>query len=342
MLGYGQGPSSPATERFWSSPSWARLEPPEFDLRSPRVVVVRTSLTFVHISDLHLSDPGPLDAAVWTSPKRLLAWNSWRRKRRHRFDRRILDAAARAIRNLEPAATLVTGDLTQLGLPREFEEARAWLPALGDPAQVALVPGNHDAQRREPWAKTMALWEPWLGDDLEPGREGANFPTCRVRHGVAILGVSTACPTPPLRASGRIGAAQLERLDARLAAEAEAGRPRIVLLHHPPVAGIVRDRKRLLDLAELHEVLERRGAELILHGHAHEPSEAWLRLGGREIPVVGAPALAEWRTDRPRGGRFHTYRFLDDAAVEITIHRWHDDSEAFVAEAPRILGGHRE
>ena len=43
-----------------------------------------------------------------------------------------------------PDHIAVTGDLINLGLPAEFEAARAWLQGLGAPDKVTVIPGNHD------------------------------------------------------------------------------------------------------------------------------------------------------------------------------------------------------
>ena len=61
----------------------------------------------------------------------------------HRSD--VLEAIMRDLRSERPDHVAVTGDLVNIALPAEFEHARRWLEALGPPADVSLVPGNHDA-----------------------------------------------------------------------------------------------------------------------------------------------------------------------------------------------------
>ena len=95
------------------------------------------------------------------------------------------------------------------------------------------------------------------------------FPTLRLRGDVALIGLSTARPSAPFFATGRLGERQLEALDRMLESTGADGRFRIVLLHHPPGRDTVRWRKSLRDGEALRDVLARRGAELILHGHAH-------------------------------------------------------------------------
>ena len=45
--------------------------------------------------------------------------------------------------------------------------------------------------------------------------DGAPFPFVRRRGPLALIGVSSAVPTPPLMATGRLGRAQLDALDRR-------------------------------------------------------------------------------------------------------------------------------
>ena len=85
--------------------------------------------------------------------KRALGYLSWRRKRRFEHRREVLDALQRDLNLEQVDQLLVTGDLTHIGLPSEFEQARDWLRQLGDASKVALVPGNHDSCVAAPEAR---------------------------------------------------------------------------------------------------------------------------------------------------------------------------------------------
>ena len=172
----------------------------------------------------------------------------------------------------------VTGDLTHLGLPQEFREAATWLARLGKPEAITVVPGNHDAYVRESWRETFAQWSAYMRGDGAGETNGPDdaFPSLRIRREVALIGLSTARPSAPFLATGRLGERQLQRLDRMLAQTAGSGLFRVVLLHHPPAAHTVRWRKSLLDGAALRDVLARHGAELVLHGHAHFSAATYL------------------------------------------------------------------
>jgi hypothetical protein len=52
-----------------------------------------------------------------------------------------------------------------------------------------------------------------------PRADGTPFPFVRRRGPLALIGVSSAVPTPPLMATGRLGRAQLDALDRRSGAD---------------------------------------------------------------------------------------------------------------------------
>ena len=102
----------------------------------------------------------------------------------------------------------VTGDLVNLSLPDEYNRARGWLQTLGSPRDVTLVPGNHDIYVRSVQQAPAKYWADYMrGDD---GLD--RFPFLRRRGNVALIGLSTALPTAPLLATGRLGKRQLARL----------------------------------------------------------------------------------------------------------------------------------
>jgi 3',5'-cyclic AMP phosphodiesterase CpdA len=126
-----------------------------------------------------------------------------------------------------------------------------------------------------------------------PIRDERGFPFVRRRGAVALLGVSTACPTPWAFATGRVGAEQLARL-ARLLEQLGAQTLfRVVLIHHPPVRGATATHKRLFGIARFQKIIRKHGAELILHGHTHLPTTHWIVDRNRAVPVVGVAAAGQ-------------------------------------------------
>jgi 3',5'-cyclic AMP phosphodiesterase CpdA len=291
-----------------------------------------------HLSDPHLSVPGSLGVHDWLG-KRALGYLSWRRRRRFEHRAEVLAALGADLARDPPEQILVTGDLTQLGTPGEFIQGRRWLETLGPPQRVGLVPGNHDCTRSEPWAGTLAHWQPYL--DGDGPRAGPTFPSLRRRGGLALIGLSSAVPTPPLLATGRVGETQLRELESLLAAAGRQGLFRVVYLHHSPVPGQDPWRKRLVDAPAVAGVIARAGAELVLHGHRHRIRAATLESQGRRIPVHGTasasalgrhgeaggysrylvlPGEREWRLELERRS-YDGARFQSCAKLEIRIPR---------------------
>jgi 3',5'-cyclic AMP phosphodiesterase CpdA len=179
-----------------------------------------------------------------------------------------------------PDHVAMTGDICNIGLPGEFPLAAKWLGTLGAPTEVSLAPGNHDTYMRSTLKLMSRELSPWMrGDD---GAQG--FPYLRRRDGVAIIGLCSGVPTLPFVASGKLGAAQLARLETLLRETRED--VRVVLIHHPPVDGGGNIRN-LIDHRDMAAILAREGAELLLHGHSHSISRKSMMGPKGQIPVLG-------------------------------------------------------
>jgi 3',5'-cyclic AMP phosphodiesterase CpdA len=239
--------------------------------------------TLAHLSDLHLACPPHLSELVG---KRGLGFINWQRKRKHIHGAEVLAAITRDVMAQSLDHIAVTGDLVNLSLAAEYERARAWLQMLGRPDDVTVVPGNHDIYVRGVEPAPAAFWGDYMrGDDGAVG-----FPFLRRRADVALIALSTALPTAPLLATGRLGDDQLRRFAQML--DEMRGLFRIVLIHHPPVNPARRYLRRLTDAAEFRRVLAEQGAELVLHGHDHRRAVAWLQAPQGKIPAVGVPSAS--------------------------------------------------
>lgn len=295
------------------------------------------SVLLAHFSDPHLTSLTPV-RAVRLINKRLLGYLSWRRRRRHIHSAQILEALLSDLAEVAADHLVVTGDLTHLGLPDEFDQAARWLTRLGSPQGVTIVPGNHDAYIAAPWSQTFAKWAPYLG--AEENSTVVNYPSLRVRGRLALIGLSSACPSLPFFAVGSLGREQLNRLEVLLEQTARQGLLRIILIHHPPVAGSVAWRKRLTDAALLAQVLARQGADLILHGHAHFSLTRELVAGQWRIPVLGVPSVSANLTDVRRAASYHLYHLVqqvDGWDLRLEVRRYSGAREGFLPAEKRRL-----
>jgi 3',5'-cyclic AMP phosphodiesterase CpdA len=162
------------------------------------------------------------------------------------------------------------------------------------------------------------------------------FPFVRVVGGVALVGVNSALPTPPAMAWGCLGGEQRARLAGVLDRLAAAGLFRLVLIHHPPLPGQASAGRGLRDAAALEELLQRHGAELVVHGHNHRNTLAWRTSSAGAFPVVGAPSASLGRRHRHEPlARYNLYRIDAGARVIELIGRGLAEPEGGIVEVER-------
>ncbi len=267
-----------------------------------------------HVSDLHvLSRTG----AQWRRivfNKRVTGYANLvlRRGRVHRRDYllAVLSAAAAAADHL-----VVTGDITNLSLEHEYEEACALLDEAARKTEVTVVPGNHDIylpvthdHRRFPhhFARFLQSDLPELARELPAGR----FPCVKLRGNVAIIALSSAVPRPPFVSAGYVGHAQLEALASVLAHPEVRRRTPIVLIHHPLVdqrLRLLQLRDGLVDAAALRRVLAPLERALVLYGHKHFRLRRSLATAAGRLDVIGASGAALDHPDASVRAGFNLY-----------------------------------
>jgi 3',5'-cyclic AMP phosphodiesterase CpdA len=259
-----------------------------------------------HFSDVHaLSLEG---AKAWQFlSKRAAGYLNLRLHRGEKYPVRLFEAVIEDINRERPDEVVCTGDLVNLSLEAEFQLARTILDRLAlGPSHVTVVPGNHDvytldALIAQPFWRVMRPYA--------EGDRGESFPTVRERGELAIIGVSTARPSPVPFADGAIGRKQLAALEDALARL--HGRFRILLLHHPPYRNRHWVLRGLRDRGALARVLRRVGCELVLHGHEHRDLRRELDGPDGPIPVIGVGS-GSYRDERPdRHARYNLYTIED-------------------------------
>lgn len=246
-----------------------------------------------HLSDVHL---GPLPDVSYRdlASKRVVGYINWQRNRRRHMHDAVIDTIVGDMKAQMPDHIAVTGDLVNLALDGEIEMAKSWLETLGAPHDVSVVPGNHDAYVPGAFGKVCRVWAPWMnGDGINHPIDRDAFPYLRVRGNVALIGVSTARATAPFMANGFFREGQAGRLARLLAETAGRGLFRVVMIHHPPVRAAVSQHKRLFGIRRFQKVVARHGAEIVVHGHSHDPSLYFIGSGKSRIPVVGVAAAGQ-------------------------------------------------
>ena len=273
-----------------------------------------TALTIAHLSDLHLGPIRGFTPRFWNL-KRLSGYWNWRRRRQADHQRGVLDRLVADLKAQRPDHIVVTGDLANIGLPQEHIDALAWLKGLGPPDRVSVIPGNHDIYARGGRDLGTRRWADYMrsnaeGAPLLGAASAADFPFVRRLGGIALIGLNSAVPTPPLIAAGRAGKEQLARLANVLDGARRQGLFRLLLIHHPPLPGQASATRGLRDAAALQGILYGHGAELVIHGHNHlDMLTLQASASGTPIPIVGvASASLARRHGREGLARYNLYR----------------------------------
>jgi len=303
------------------------------------------TFTLAHLSDFHLSSLNKLKVRDLLN-KRIFGYAKWRLRRRSEHSPVVLEALVRDLQITGPDHIVVTGDLTHLGLPVEFREARNILHSLGSPSKITVIPGNHDAYVRTDWDSTFGLWaeymvsdRPFLSGESKPDSHKI-FPSLRIREFVALVGASTARPSGLFLAVGSVGQLQLRELERILAETGQQRLFRVLLIHHPPLPGMVSWRKRLTDHEALRLILARQGVELVLHGHSHRGSLGHVDTVMGKAPTFGVTSASSPGRTTKRRARYQIYRLKKNPQgweIVVSVRCYSPPSESFVEETETRL-----
>lgn len=266
--------------------------------------------TLAHLSDIHLS-PMPRARRRELFGKRVLGYVNWHRGRKLVHRRDILDILTQDLIERKPDQIAVTGDLVNLGLPEEFLRAAEWLHHLGPPSKVTAIPGNHDAYVRLHPERGTRQWQPYMQSN-PPGEAlfatpPSCFPFLRRFGDVVIVALSSAIPTMPFIAAGKLGRPQRALLAEALELLGAERLFRVVLIHHPPLPGQSSWRRGLRDAGKLRDILRDKGAELVLHGHDHTQTVSELDTATGPCLIVGVPSASEAVENRIPAARYNEY-----------------------------------
>ncbi|MBL8790589.1 MAG: metallophosphoesterase [Rhizobiales bacterium] len=297
------------------------------------------SFTLAHFSDVHLGPVAIADVFGDFRLKRIIGGLSWGLRRRAMHIRAHADALRADIHAQAPDHICFTGDLVNIAARAEFRRGLEWLKTVGTPADLTMVPGNHDAYVHLAHDTGLGLLNPFMEGD---GSSNDHiFPFVRLRRNIAIIGLSSAQPQRLNKAGGTLGKEQRTALATRLADLGARGFYRLVMIHHPPLPGLTPARRALTDAPELREVLKDSGAELVIHGHNHTTQINGLDTASGRAFVVGVPSASMVDKDGHESAQWHAYsvnRARGKWQTRLTIRRLHGATGRFVDVRSGILG----
>lgn len=281
-------------------------------------------MRIAHFSDLHVLDWDGVGPGRFLN-KRLTGWVNIRLKRGHIHRSQYVRAIAREIRARKVDHVVISGDITNLALEPEFQLAHTILEdEMGlAPHAISIVPGNHDlyTQGALRSKRFTNFFSKYTACDIDVAVDigAGHFPYVKLRGPVAIIGLSSAVPRPPLVASGELGEPQLEALAKALDHPEVRKRTPVFLLHHPvhnPPSSVKTMMNGLLDADAFRARLADLPRGLLLHGHLHRRVQRIVPTARGAILSVGATSASLHHDDAHKMAGFNTYDVADDGTIE--------------------------
>jgi 3',5'-cyclic AMP phosphodiesterase CpdA len=282
------------------------------------------AIRICHLSDLHLplrEEARPYELAN----KRAFGWLNLKLNRGsvHRLD--VLEGLLASIGDERADLHVVTGDLTNLALEREIKDVGALFKRFGlTPENTIVVPGNHD--RYTIAADLSSAFERGFAAFAE-GDVGRtrHYPHTLVLGPIALAALDTAVWRGPIRAAGRIGAAQADKLAAFLDSQEAAGLWPVIAMHHPPfvlVGEPLRHYRVGLEGCALLAGALAGHSGTIIHGHLHELS----RRAVGDFDAIGVPSASHDAGDAAAQAAYHVYAFDRAGLLDATVVRYWPDA----------------
>ncbi len=257
-----------------------------------------------HISDVHL---GPLPPVKFhqLASKRITGYLNWKLNRKSVLAGDYLGGILAHIQSQPIDHIAVTGDLINLSLPDEYQTAKNFLKRLGEPENITVNCGNHDAYVPSAIQKSINHWTPYLSGDEKQISSPKDYPILRKRGDIAIIACNSAEATLPFFATGYFRKEQAKRLESIL--QQTKDMYRIVIIHHPPIENATPWYKRLIGDALFRDVISKNGAELVLHGHTHLDTKNQIDGPNGKVPVICVPAAGNAPNGHKPAGRYNLF-----------------------------------
>ncbi|WP_343519305.1 metallophosphoesterase [Sphingomonas sp.] len=206
-------------------------------------------------------------------------------------DRAALDWFAGLVRDEQPDAVVMTGDLTMRARAREFEAAAKWLEQLGRPVTVEV--GNHDLPYFNLWARFFTPYRRYRALERMIERP-------LDLDGVTIVPLKTTARFQ-WRLNWSKGHVSMRALQEALALVEAAPRGHRVFIacHHPLVEAGTRSTSRTRGGRRALAALAQAGAAAVLTGHVHDPFDVRHPSGSGTVRLIGAGTLSERVRESP-------------------------------------------
>lgn len=282
--------------------------------------------SLVHLSDLHCPSMGRIKPWLLINKRATGYYNWWKTRSSYHLESE-LNFNIEHIHALKPQHILCSGDLTNLGTQAEQVLMLDWLKMMGKPDDVSLVLGNHDAYLLGNYKKANQIWKAYISG--EQSHENPPFIKSlqyNDNRKIVVFKVNSAIVTHVFSARGRVGQAQIKRLKEAFDRYESANYFKIVMLHHPPIAGTTSIFRELIDKTQMQDLLEHCSPHLVVYGHNHKHQLTQLQGNQHLIPVIGvrSASLSHGHGKHEASG-FNRYQVSFDSKEN----NWHLNAEFF-------------
>ncbi len=146
-----------------------------------------------------------------------------------------------------PDIVIITGDLTDYGLKKEYKGVKKLLDEIS--CDYLAIPGNHDARHQG-----ANIFEEYIGDRFFVKKVGI----------YKFVGLDSSQPDLD---EGHVGREQMEKMKRYI------GKNSIIVLHHHllPIPETGRERNVLVDAGDVLKLLSDYKVKVVLNGHKHVP-----------------------------------------------------------------------
>src|SRR6201996_5955484 len=193
----------------------------------------------------------------------------------------------------EADVLVLGGDLTNFGRPEEMESLLNVLVRLRIPTISVL--GNHDYESGHAAELMKMMTEAGVKvlDGTAYERDGIGFAGTKGFPGGFGRGALTAFGEPEVKAFVQAAIDESLKLERALS-QLRTPKP-VVVMHYAPIGGTVQGEPPeifpYLGSSRLMEVIDRHGADLVVHGHAHHGAADGKTTAGCPVHNVAMPIL---------------------------------------------------
>ncbi len=261
-------------------------------------------MRIAHISDLHISSNSKYSLLKFINKRVIGAVNLFFNRKKE-YPPTMIEKLVEHISQQGVEHTVVTGDLTNLAFPEEFQRAQEILSPLKN---ITIVPGNHDNYTRESFKKKR--FNSYFHEPIPNIK--------KIDDDVAIITLSSSIPTGYFFSAGKISDEQLKFLENNLLADDIKDRLKIVLIHHhiEKVSKAKEYISSIRNRSEFLSTLEKCKVDIVLHGHRHENSHYQIKVKNHTIDVYECGASGRVSNKFP--GNYNIYTIEGKKIVNIS------------------------